>query len=240
MVSYENTILIFLPSWASSPFSILQGQFWFLLLMYWYYWPNLCPSFKEPSQLPLRPPDYLQQVLDRWLANWAVIFFLSGLLKLLTQVAISIVLTVISTDMSFNVPMLSLTPSNLCLGTLYFWGLSPPHPPPAVGSYHLAGEYYNSRIPPGSPTFQGHIFFFFFFLKTLLVVVVDHFKSLYWICYNIASVFIFYFFGPQGMWNLSSLTRDQTCTLCTGRWCLNRWTTREGHQDHFLISAFID
>ena len=29
------------------------------------------------------------------------------------------------------------------------------------------------------------------------------------------------------MWNLSSLIRDQTCTLCTGSRSLNHWTTRE-------------
>ena len=27
------------------------------------------------------------------------------------------------------------------------------------------------------------------------------------------------------MWDLSSLTRDQTRTLCIGRWSLNKWTT---------------
>ena len=31
---------------------------------------------------------------------------------------------------------------------------------------------------------------------------------------------------PQGKWDLSSLTRDQTCILCIGRWILNHWTTR--------------
>ena len=29
------------------------------------------------------------------------------------------------------------------------------------------------------------------------------------------------------MWDLSSLTRDQTCVSCIGRWILNQWTTRE-------------
>ena len=37
--------------------------------------------------------------------------------------------------------------------------------------------------------------------------------------------FIFWFFG--GTWDLSSLTRDQTCSPCTGRWSVNRWTTRD-------------
>ena len=35
------------------------------------------------------------------------------------------------------------------------------------------------------------------------------------------------FFCPQGMWDHSSLTRDQTCTPCIGRWNLNHWTSRE-------------
>ena len=36
-----------------------------------------------------------------------------------------------------------------------------------------------------------------------------------------------WFFWPQGVWDLSSPTRDQTLTPCTGRWILNHWTTRE-------------
>ena len=43
--------------------------------------------------------------------------------------------------------------------------------------------------------------FFFFFNM-------DHFQSLYLICYNIVC-FMFWFFGRQiGMWDLNSLTRD--------------------------------
>ena len=38
---------------------------------------------------------------------------------------------------------------------------------------------------------------------------------------------MFWFFGGQGMWNLSSLTRDGTCTPCSGRPSLNYWTSRE-------------
>ena len=34
-------------------------------------------------------------------------------------------------------------------------------------------------------------------------------------------------FGPRGMWDLGSPTRDRTCTPCTGRQSLNHWTTRE-------------
>ena len=38
---------------------------------------------------------------------------------------------------------------------------------------------------------------------------------------------MFWVFWLQGMWDLSSLTGDQTCTPCIERWSLNHWTTRE-------------
>ena len=69
------------------------------------------------------------------------------------------------------------------------------------------------------------ILFFTNFLKFFFYV--DHFKSLYWICYNIASVLCFGVFWPKGIWDLSSPTRDWTCTPCLGRWSFNHWTTRE-------------
>ena len=53
------------------------------------------------------------------------------------------------------------------------------------------------------------------------------FLSLYWIYYNIASVFYVLFFWPWGMWDLSSPTRDRTHTPCIGRQSFNHWTTRE-------------
>ena len=34
-------------------------------------------------------------------------------------------------------------------------------------------------------------------------------------------------YWPRGMWHLSSLFRDQTCTPCIGRQSFNHWTTRE-------------
>ena len=34
-------------------------------------------------------------------------------------------------------------------------------------------------------------------------------------------------FWLQGMWDLSSLTRDQTCASCLARLSLNCWTSRE-------------
>ena len=46
-----------------------------------------------------------------------------------------------------------------------------------------------------------------FFLSLL-----DHFKSLYWICYNVAYIVYVWPFGPGSLWDLSFTTRDRTCT----------------------------
>ena len=45
-----------------------------------------------------------------------------------------------------------------------------------------------------------------FFLLRLFFILIWNILSLYWICYNIVSVFLFGFlvFWPQGMWDLSS------------------------------------
>ena len=39
------------------------------------------------------------------------------------------------------------------------------------------------------------------------------------------------------MWDLSSPTRDQTLVLCTVRWILNHWTTREAPQLTNLLQS---
>ena len=43
---------------------------------------------------------------------------------------------------------------------------------------------------------------------------------------------------PQGMWDLNSLTRDQTLTPCIGRGGLNYWTAREVPTQSFLRGGF--
>ena len=59
----------------------------------------------------------------------------------------------------------------------------------------------------------------------------DHLKNLFWICYNIAFGFFFFFFD---MFWFSSLSRDWTCTPCIGRWSLNYWTSREDSGTRFF------
>ena len=44
-------------------------------------------------------------------------------------------------------------------------------------------------------------------------------------------------FWPQGMWDLSSPTRDQTCVPCIGRQILNHWTARE--VPNFLLIQYL-
>ena len=47
-------------------------------------------------------------------------------------------------------------------------------------------------------------------------------------------VLFLFFFWLRGMWDLSSLTRDQTHTPCIGRQSLNHWPTRKSP----MLSAF--
>ena len=72
--------------------------------------------------------------------------------------------------------------------------------------------------------------FFFFWMWTIL-------KSLHWICYNTVSVYVFW---PRGMWDLSSLTRDRTCTPCTGMQSLNHWTARKVSRTDFKNTSNLD
>ena len=59
-------------------------------------------------------------------------------------------------------------------------------------------------------------------------------KILYWI-FTVLFLFYFLVFWLQGMWDLSSLTRDWIRTPCIGRWSLNHWSTREVPIEGFFI-----
>ena len=63
-----------------------------------------------------------------------------------------------------------------------------------------------------------------FFLVWAIFKVIIEFFMIWPLFYGAFGLFVSW---PQGMWDLSSLTRDQTCTLCIGRWSLNHWTTKE-------------
>ena len=59
----------------------------------------------------------------------------------------------------------------------------------------------------------------FFFFKSLLKLLQ------YYFCFMFCFVFFFSQEACEIMWNLSSLTKDQTCAPCIGRRRLNHWTT---------------
>ena len=51
--------------------------------------------------------------------------------------------------------------------------------------------------------------------------------NLLWYCLCFILFFVLFFFWPWSMWDLSSLTRDWTCTLSIVKQSLNHWTARE-------------
>ena len=77
--------------------------------------------------------------------------------------------------------------------------------------------------------------YFSVFLKIFFNV--DHFKSRYWICYNIASVVCFGFLALR---HVGSYFPNQGSHLhpCIGRWSLNHRTTRKVPLLHFLKDTF--
>ena len=65
--------------------------------------------------------------------------------------------------------------------------------------------------------------FFFIFLKDFFDI--DHFQSLYWLCYNIVPAWCFRLLDCKTCGILAPPTRDQNCTPCIGG--LKQLTTRE-------------
>ena len=80
--------------------------------------------------------------------------------------------------------------------------------------------------------FTSILFLKYFLMWTVL-------WSLYWIYYNIASVLCFGFLASEACGNLSSPTRDQTCTPCIRKWNLNHWTIREVPISSYFFYFFI-
>ena len=102
---------------------------------------------------------------------------------------------------------------------------------PPVQKPEGPGEATNSFQGCSYLKFLGSFFFFYpkdFFMPTI-------FQTLYWISFKFVSVSCFDFFCQWGMWDPSSLNRDRTCILCTGRQGLIYWTTGSPS----LTTAFI-
>ena len=82
----------------------------------------------------------------------------------------------------------------------------------------LPQQYTWSQIIPTCVP-ESHFRFFFFWMHTIFKVFLEF--------VTISLLFYALDFGPQGMWDLISPTRDQTCIPCIGTQSLNHSTTRE-------------
>ena len=71
----------------------------------------------------------------------------------------------------------------------------------------------------------------FFWCESFLKSLLNYLQYCFW--------FMFWFFSSWGMWNLSSLTRAQTHTLCIGRWRLNHWPPGKSQMWLFKCSLIL-
>ena len=81
----------------------------------------------------------------------------------------------------------------------------------------------------------------FLFLKVLFILLYFYFFEVFLVSLLNLLQYCFCFmllFWLPGMWDLSSPTRDQVHTTCTGRWSLNFWTAREAHFLNAKIKKF--
>ena len=90
-------------------------------------------------------------------------------------------------------------------------------------SFHNDSDFIKCRI-----IYPKTIFLKFIFLISTVFKVFIEFVTILFLFYVLV-------FWLQGMCDLGSLTKDQTCTLCIGRRSLNHWTTREVSSILFLI-----
>ena len=101
---------------------------------------------------------------------------------------------------------------------------SPAHPPPRP---------LYTQLPLLSKSLTKVVHHTYIFIFIFLIFNFNFFSFfLMWTTFKVFIEFVtilllFWFFWPRGMWDLSSLTRDQTHTPCIGSRSLNHWTARE-------------
>ena len=88
----------------------------------------------------------------------------------------------------------------------------------------LPQQYTWSQIIPTCVP-ESHFRFFFFFLDFFFLMHTIFKAFIEFV--TISLLFYALDFGPQGMWDLISPTKDQTCIPCIGTQSLNHSTTRE-------------
>ena len=115
-----------------------------------------------------------------------------------------------------------------------FWAWWWPSPP----WHHLTLSFTRGSFPPGCVSLDGQWehrtllvrkdmgswLLVFLFLRFLFFWMQTIFLSLFWICYNITSVLVFW---PQRMWNLNFPARHGSHTSCIERWSLIHCIIRE-------------
>ena len=92
---------------------------------------------------------------------------------------------------------------------------------PSASPGRRAGSVKSGTFQDYRHVMQILVFFFFFFLMWNILKFFIEFFSIFLL------FFMFWFFWPQGMWDLSSLTKDRTYAPCNGSWCLKHWNPRE-------------
>ena len=85
--------------------------------------------------------------------------------------------------------------------------------------------------------YQNAYFIIIFIFK--ITFDVGHFLSVYWICYNIASVLCFWFFGHEACGILAPWAGIRPASAYVGRLSLNHWTTRKSSADSSLDPHFV-
>ena len=113
--------------------------------------------------------------------------------------------------------------------------LCPLHPSPVTCSV------YPSKVVSFPSPFPFFVFGVLSFIQELIQNIPDNWVLFCFVLFLMWTIFFEVFFvfvttllllyvlvfWPWGMWDLSYLTWDQTCTPCIGRWSLNHWTARE-------------
>ena len=92
-----------------------------------------------------------------------------------------------------------------------------------VDCCHPITIHYSKRCLKNGAFERWCFFFFFFLMRTIFKVFIEFVTVL--LLFNVLA------FWPQGMWDLSSPTRDWTCSPCFGRGNCNHWTAKEVPRD---------
>ena len=104
------------------------------------------------------------------------------------------------------------------------------------GTVELIASIY---LKINGPLFSWHSLWITLFKKYCIFLIIVLCEPFLKSSMNLLQYCFCFIFWPGGMWDLSSLSKDSTCTYCIGRWSFNHWTTREVCTLAFLTFIFI-